>query len=898
MLEFKRAYGYCRPHATQSAVKTPLGRIIAASILFAGGIFIVMAVGSIYSIHQLSVAAAWVSHTEEVKTQLNRVLVNVADLESGARNYVITGDESFLATHSAAKEQLGPALNKLRELVADNAEQTRAWAKLKALADRRVESSTAMVAARREQGLAAAAELAGAKETQQISAELRGVITAMLTTEDGLLTQRRLESDQETNQSVAAAVATSAVGLGVLAVAGWVLGRQFRARRQAEEHLAKSRSDLQSILDNSPMGIFLKDLDGRYIILNNRMAPLLGKQPEECVGRLPTELFPPERVALIRQEDADLLAAGAMREIDLELECADGVRRTFRTIKFPLRDERGRIYAVGGISSDITERNRMEKALQHALSSAEAASRTKSQFLANMSHELRTPLNSVIGFSEILLDKLFGELNVKQQQYVTNILGSGRHLLLLINDLLDLAKIEAGKMHLDPERVMVEAVVQDGVNLVRGMAERKGVRLEVVEVDASLVARLDASRVKQIIYNLMSNAVKFTPKGGRVMLTAERFRQAEAAEGADGRVAGEWLRLTVLDSGIGIAAEDLERIFMEFEQVDSTYARQQEGTGLGLALTRKLVSLHGGRVWAESPGRINQGSKFQVLLPLLGPPTTAERTAAPARPAAMGDEVAAAPLRPRARAGVNGRPVVLVVEDDVHACQMMKEHLDQGGYDMAQVATGEEALRQAVALRPVAITLDILLPDIHGLDVLARLKANRATANIPVLIVSVTDDRQLGMSLGAAEYFVKPVSAEKLLDALARARETSKGEIRDVLVVDDEAASRENVKAVLEPRGYRVRASASGEEALRLIAEDPPDVAIVDLTMPGMSGFELVTRLRQNPATRKLPICIYTAKDLSASEVNWLNGQATAITPKPFREQLLGELQRVGANSV
>ncbi len=447
-------------------------------------------------------------------------------------------------------------------------------------------------------------------------------------------------------------------------------------------------------------------------------------------------------------------------------------------------------------------------------------------------------------------------------------------------------------------------MVSDGANLVRGSAERKGVVLEVVPVPAGLTARLDPARVKQIIYNLLSNAVKFTPKGGRVTVSAERVARparptfmGRASHEAGEDLKGDWLKLTVSDSGIGIAANDLERIFAEFEQVDSTYARQQEGTGLGLALTRKLVILHGGHVWAESPGRVNEGSKFYVLLPVAGPATLAEKAVAPGLPGMMPGRSGAPAGAPAGR-GANGRPVVLVVEDDLHACQMMKEYLNNGGYDMAHAATGEEALKQAAVLHPVAITLDILLPDASGLDVLARLKDNRATAEIPVLILSVTDDRQLGMSLGAAEYFVKPVSAEKLLDALGRVRTATKQEIRKVLVVDDEAAVRESVKAVLEPRGYKVRATASGEEALRMIAEDPPDVAIVDLTMPGMSGFELVTRLRQNPVTRRLPICIYTAKDLTASEVHWLNGQSTAITPKPFREQLLTELERVGAAPV
>ena len=291
-----------------------------------------------------------------------------------------------------------------------------------------------------------------------------------------------------------------------------------------------------------------------------------------------------------------------------------------RTVKFPLRDAAGKIYAVGGISTDITEHKRMEGELREAVAAAESASRTKSQFLANMSHELRTPLNSIIGFSEILSDQLFGPLNKKQEQYTANIQASGRHLLLLINDLLDLAKIEAGKMQIEPEPTAVAQLLQQGTVLARGLAERKGVELEIAPVEAGLCAWLDSARAKQIIYNLLSNAVKFTPKGGRVTIAAERGAavvQPGGPPGAPGEPwPGEWLRLTVADSGIGIAEENIERIFAEFEQVDSTYARQQEGTGLGLALTRKLAQLHGGAVWAESPGCVNAGSTFYVMLPL------------------------------------------------------------------------------------------------------------------------------------------------------------------------------------------------------------------------------------------------------------------------------------------
>ncbi len=883
-------------------MKASLDRTVAASILFAGCVFIVMACGSIYSISKLSTAAGWVAHSEEVKAQANGIFAMIEGLESANRGFIITGNEDYFTPYAAAQTELDGRLAKLTALVSDNPQQSARVAQLAPLLQQKIALMNRSRDARRQSGYDAAAAIVGTGDGKRIMDQIRGLVTQLRSAEDGLLGQRQAESDRQTEISIGAALATTVVGLAVLGMAGWLIVRQLRAQRATEEALAKKTSELQGIVDNAPLGIFLKDLNSRYLLLNASMTHLLGRAPQECLGKIPQELFSPARVETILQEDRVVLAEGRTEELDYQVACADGIDRTFRTLKFPLRDRQGKIYALGGISLDITERNRMEHELREAFARAEAASTTKSQFLANMSHELRTPLNSIIGFSEILADKLFGPLNEKQQQYVGNIQLSGRHLLLLINDLLDLAKIEAGKLQLDEERIMVAALVRDSVVLARGTAERKGVALEVAPVDTGLVARLDPVRAKQIIYNLLSNAVKFTPKGGRVTLRAEKVKAptCPARGGPPGAVPGaplegEWLRLTVADSGIGIAAKDLERIFAEFEQVDSTYARQQEGTGLGLALTRKLAELHGGGIWAESPGAVNRGSTFFVLLPVEGAVGEASRKAALTKREAGEPKLVVNGGRNGA-AKPNGRPLVLVVEDDTQACHLIREHLTAGGYDFAHASTGEAALKMAAELQPVAITLDILLPDANGMDVLARLKATQATYDIPVLIVSVTDDRPLGLSLGAAEFFVKPVSAEKLLTALGRARTTSKREIKNVLVVDDESAVREHITALLAPRGFQVLATASGEEALRLVGEKLPDVAIVDLTMPGMSGFELVSQLRQNPATRELPICIYTAKDLSAAELRWLHSQSAAITPKPFREQLLGELERVCAS--
>ncbi len=889
------------------AVKITLGKIIAASMVFAGGIFLAMAAGSVYSIKQNEQTANWVTHSEEVKNQIHAILATVEDMESADRGYVITGADEYLDTYEAAKNQIYGRLDTLEELVADNELQSRRVAQLKPLVIYKMDIVAEIIARRRQGGYAAAAAAFETGEPKGTGDAVRSLAAQMLATENDLQVQRREDNDRQTLFSLVTALGTSAVGLGVLTVAAFIIARQYRHRLQAQAQLAKKSAELQGVLDNAPLGIFLKDGQGRYLLLNAPMEPLLGAPPADCLGRTPAELFSADRAAVIESEDREVLADGRPHTIDLELRCGDDVVRSFRTHKFTLRDAEGKIYAIGGISEDVTERRRLDAKLRQALATAEAASRTKSQFLANMSHELRTPLNSIIGFSEILSDKLFGALNEKQQQYVGNILASGQHLLLLINDLLDLAKIEAGKMNLELAQANIAELTSEAATLVRGSAERKGVALEFTPVEAGLAAWLDGPRTKQIIYNLLSNAVKFTPVGGRVTLTAQKIADPRCPlwggprQGIPGEpLPGEWLQLTVADTGIGIAEKDLRRIFNEFEQVDASYSRQQEGTGLGLALATKLAQLHGGGVWAESPGRLNQGSKFHVLLPLAGPPQNLERRPENALPVVKKTArlSASTPPFPLPVAGnASRRPLVLVVEDEAAAGDLIKEYLTQGGYEVARATSGEEALRLAETLRPAVITLDILLPDAHGFDVLTRLKAAPATQHIPVVIISVTDDRQTGLSLGATEFFVKPVNAAKLLAALERVRASIQREIQRVLVVDDEPIARETIVAMLEPRGYAIQAAESGEEALRLITTAVPDVAIIDLTMPGMSGFDLVAHLRRDPATRELPICIYTAKDLSAAEMHWLHEQATVVTAKPFREQLLTELHRACCNS-
>jgi signal transduction histidine kinase/CheY-like chemotaxis protein len=466
---------------------------------------------------------------------------------------------------------------------------------------------------------------------------------------------------------------------------------------------------------------------------------------------------------------------------------------------------------------------------------AEKANQAKSRFLANMSHELRTPLNAILGFSELLLDDTTGRIDeATRHRFLAQIHGSGEHLLQLINDVLDLSKVEAGQMELHQQRLMVAEAVREVLATVQPLARAKDIEL-TGEPDPALEVVADPSKLKQMLLNLLSNAIKFTLNGGRVVVGA---RQVES-----------WIEIFVSDTGIGIGPEDIAQLFTEFRQIDSGSARRQEGTGLGLSLTRHLARLHGGDVIVESEK--GRGSKF--TLRLHAPDST----------------VASDPTR----------PLILVVEDNPAAAEILGRHLVRGGFRMKVARTGAEALAMAAELKPVAVTLDILLPEIDGWEVLGRLKELEATRDIPVVVVSVVDDPALGRALGAIDYFVKPVDTQALLSRLDRFAFTSKlkREPVRVLVVDDEPANLELVESQLQPAGFEVLRANGGQEGIDMARSQHPNLILLDLMMPGVNGFDVVEALRADEMTRLIPIMVLTAKVLTASDKRILNGHVAGI---------------------
>ena len=494
---------------------------------------------------------------------------------------------------------------------------------------------------------------------------------------------------------------------------------------------------------------------------------------------------------------------------------------------------------------------KLYRQLERQSAALEVASQHKSEFLASMSHELRTPLNAIIGFSEVLLERMFGELNERQDDYLRDIWSSGKHLLELLNDILDLSKIKAGQMVLNRYQFAVRESLEYCLSMVRERALKQRISLSL-EVDPQ-VSMLDADRLRfrQVVLNMLSNAVKFTPEGGRV--------------GVRVSIRGQDLVVEVTDTGPGVPAEDRQRIFDAFQQ-GARHPEQTEGTGLGLTLSKRILELHGGRIWVESEA--GQGSTFGIALPVGSSEPALTSVPQVSHGSGLPTEVAPGP-----------RPTVVVVEDDRRSFDLLRVYLEEAGARVVSARDGEEGLDTVHRLSPAGVVLDILLPGIDGWEVLAQLKADPATAAIPVVVVSMLDERGHGFALGAAEYLVKPVGKDQLLAALYRAAAIPERP-HTVVAIDDDPLAIELVRVSLEPEGWTVLGAATGQEGLALIRERQPSAVLLDLLMPGMDGFEVVKALRADPDTKSVPVVILTSKSMTQQDKERLQGRITYVARK------------------
>jgi len=496
----------------------------------------------------------------------------------------------------------------------------------------------------------------------------------------------------------------------------------------------------------------------------------------------------------------------------------------------------------------------------------ERATKLKSQFLANMSHELRTPLNAIIGFSDLLADQSVGRLTDKQARFVDHVRNGARHLLQLINDILDLSKIEAGQLEIRPENFQIKDALPEVLSTIRPLAMAKMINVQQ-NLDLDVSVHADRVRFKQILYNLLSNAVKFTPKKGRV--TIDCHQEARA------------VRISVMDTGVGIRPEDQGIVFEEFRQAENS-RDAQEGTGLGLAITKRLVERQGGAISLTS--EVGKGSCFTFTLPC-----ASSASQGPTEP----DAAAAVPPPAAIEAG-REKPLILIVDDEVPARELLASYLGPD-YDVAIAESGAEALKKAQDVRPDVITLDVLMANGNGLETMVALRKSAVTANIPVIILSVLDQREVGFALGANEYLVKPIGRQALLESIRRHVRPENHPKPSLLVVDDDVRTLDLMSETLNAAGYDTRCVQSGAQALEILRSSVVGGIVIDLLMPGMDGFQVIRHIRQQEKLRALPIFVVTAKTLTPQEIDLLRRQTQALFQKggSWREQIVAEINRV-----
>lgn len=650
----------------------------------------------------------------------------------------------------------------------------------------------------------------------------------------------------------------------------------FLSADSASSNLPLTSGDSDSrfgeLLEVAPDAILEVDGDGRIVLLNAVTEKLFGYGREELLGESVDLLIPgnlrgrhlQHRERYFQHPGTRPMGSGlslwAVRkdgtEFPVEISLSPGkVGESMRVVAI-IRDVTERRRAEEQIKSmhqrfteELTETNRQ---LEQRNREVERANRLKSEFMASMSHELRTPLHTVIGFAELLGEESQGPLNEKQKRYVRHIHRDSQHLLELINDILDLSRIEAGRLDLHSEEFGVRPAVEEVVSSIGALAGVKAIEV-AVQLAGQLMVFADRLRFKEVLMNLLSNAVKFTPNGGRVTVSA-------AGQ-------GRFVEFAVSDTGIGIAPEEHQAIFDTFYQVGSTTKGVREGTGLGLTICQHLVEKQGGRIWVESA--LGRGSTFHFTLPVQG---GAEQPAEP-EPAP---------------------PLVLVAEPDESSRELLISHLTMQGYRTETSLTAPDTLRLARELKPDAIALDLTLAT-GGWSTLQTLLRAPETAGIPVVVISSQDETKSAIALGAAAYLVKPVKKEVFLDALRRHITPLPGHSTRVLAVDDDPECRQLLQEMLSNAGYTTLVAPGGREALEILARTQVDVAIIDLVMPEMNGFELILRIKESPRLESLPVLVLTGRDLTEQDYDVLQRKAKAVFLKSssWRNELLRRLDSI-----
>lgn len=899
-------------------------RIVFA--LAAVAVMLVLTVGSAFwAFTGAEDAARARKHTSEVLDGADAFLLGLKDAETGQRGYLLTGDEAFLAPYIAERHNAAGQLEALRQRTKIDEARDHLNA-VTPLLEARLTLLSQTIALYRAHQAADAMEVVRAGQGKRLMDSIRFEMHRFRQIEAAALAHNEAKF-QSNLHLLFGIIATAGLFAFLLVLAfAWLVYRETQSRlrdlllsetqhslalqeqsnqqlQQLNAALQASEEKLSVTLNSIGDGVIATDAQGRVVILNPLAEQLTGWTLAEAANRPMEEVF-----HIINQETrqsapipvADTLAYGTLQALanDTILVARDGTECAIADSCSPIRDRSGQVVGAVLVFRDVAEIKRFERSLQEKNVELEHASHMKSEFLATMSHELRTPLNAIIGFSEALKDGLIGELSESQKEYVGDIFSSGRHLLSLINDILDLSKVEAGMMTLELDPVDIKSLLLNSLSIMKEKAAAQRIDVKVQAGEDLGVPRLDMRKTKQIVYNLLSNAVKFTPDGGHVKLSARRVARSEV-----GALQGDWLvrsfplaesdyqeflEISVQDSGIGIAEKNLDKLFQPFSQIDSSLARKYGGTGLGLAMVRQMAELHGGAVAVASAE--GQGSVFAAWLPIRAADDDA--VVAPAPTASPRPTAVAALTAP-------GERVALVVEDDPKSADLLELLLHAEGFHILRAASAEEALLLAPQQALSLITLDIQLPGMNGWTFLEHLRKNDgALASVPVVVVAALDYADMALVRGAGAVLQKPVSRVQLKSAIDHlGLPQLRDHIHTVLVVDNDPKAVEVIATFLPSPAYAVVRAYGGTEAIALARRVHPDLILLDLMMPDVTGFDVVHALQRDVDTARIPIVVVTAKQVTEQDRAMLNqyaGGEVRIVEKAGFDQLrfISEVRR------
>jgi len=642
--------------------------------------------------------------------------------------------------------------------------------------------------------------------------------------------------------------------------------------------LITEKQRLTYLLAASPAIIYSFEAKKDYLptFISENIKNILGYEPSEYLEDprfMPSHIHPDD-IRRIDEEWSHLFREGH-HVIEYRFRRKDG---TYCWVNDELRmicDKDGEPVEIVGAMNNINARKKVEEELAIAKNLAEQANQAKSSFLANMSHELRTPMNAILGYSEMLMEEAE---DLEQENFIPDlkkIHQAGTHLLALINGVLDLSKIESGKMEAFAEEINLELLIDEVSATAHPLLEKNKNSLAIERGKDLGMAYQDMTKLRQILFNLLSNAAKFTHEG---TVTLHVTRTEEAGE--------DWLTFAVSDTGIGIGEDKIEHVFKEFAQADNSTTRDYGGTGLGLAISKRFCELLGGDLKLRS--ELGKGSTFTVRIPAILSGTTPETS-----PAESPQKLSDADLA--SIKDVEPGSTILVIDDDPEACEIIQRYLLKDGFNVVVATSGEQGLQLAHEIHPAAITLDVMMPQMDGWAVLRELKADPKLHNIPVIMLSMIDDRTRGYSLGAVDYLTKPVDRKLLQKTLSRYYCTE--EICPVLLIEDDVETREIMAHALEKAGWKVSEASNGQEALNMMADVQPRLILLDLMMPVMDGFGFLAEMRAQPEWQDIPVIVITAKDLSSEDRSRLSGCVEEVLEKNAysREQLLKRVREAVA---